>query len=134
MATFFEWFCWALLLYGALGLLAAVPLHLRGLATIDPAVPGSGWRFRALITPGMVAFWPLLLKRWLVDGSTETTPDRWSGTMSPRRHRAAHGLLIQLLAVLIPLLCGAGLLARSAATQGGDPPGEPGAPTVARGE
>jgi len=36
-----------------------------GVSRIDPMAKGSGIGFRLLILPGAVAFWPLLLYRWL---------------------------------------------------------------------
>ena len=50
-------------LYVGTGLLVAVYLHARGLVRMDPQVVGAGWAFRLLATPGLVAFWPLLLAR-----------------------------------------------------------------------
>ena len=47
--------------YAAAGLLCAVWLHWSGLRRIDPGVEGAGLFFRLLITPGMIALWPLLL-------------------------------------------------------------------------
>lgn len=32
----------------------------RGLERLDPAARGSGWGFRALIAPGIVALWPII--------------------------------------------------------------------------
>lgn len=54
-----------LLVYLALGLAVAVPFVLRGVNKIDPVSSGSSWGFRLIILPGVVALWPLLLRRWL---------------------------------------------------------------------
>jgi len=54
--------------YVLVGLLVAVVLQARGLAQIDSQVVGTSWRFRLLITPGLVAFWPLFLVRMLRGG------------------------------------------------------------------
>jgi len=51
-------------IYVAAGLIAAAALHLGGLRRIDPGVEGSGVMFRLLVTPGMVALWPFLIRRW----------------------------------------------------------------------
>lgn len=51
--------------YLTLGLIAAVALHVRGLARLDPSTAGAGLPFRLLITPGLVALWPLALLRWM---------------------------------------------------------------------
>lgn len=51
--------------YFASGLIFAIPFALVGVRKIDPhAAPGS-LGFRLLIIPGTMAFWPLLLKRWM---------------------------------------------------------------------
>ena len=61
-----------------MGLVVALALELRGLARIDPAVTGSSWGFRIAIFPGLVALWPLLLRRWL------------AGANKPPEERNAH--------------------------------------------
>ncbi|MCB9758592.1 MAG: hypothetical protein H6739_02005 [Alphaproteobacteria bacterium] len=50
--------------YLGLGAVFAVPFAARGVSAIDPAAEGSGWAFRALITPAVIALWPLLALRW----------------------------------------------------------------------
>lgn len=54
--------------YLVLGLAFAVPFQARGLVRVDPAARGGTFGFRALILPGVVALWPLLLVRWLRAG------------------------------------------------------------------
>jgi len=51
--------------YVGLGVLFAVPFLARGATRVDSSVPGSTAGFRAVIVPGVVALWPLLLSRWL---------------------------------------------------------------------
>ena len=46
-----------------------------GVQRVDPEARGAGFGFRTLIFPGVVAFWPLLLRRW-VGGATEPPPER----------------------------------------------------------
>ena len=36
-----------------------------GVPRIDPAARGTGWGFRLLVFPGVVALWPLLAVRWM---------------------------------------------------------------------
>lgn len=55
----------AFLAYVAIGLGFAGPFAVRGLGVVDPVAQGSPWRFRLLITPGVVALWPLLALRWM---------------------------------------------------------------------
>lgn len=51
--------------YAICGLLFAAPFVLVGVNRIDPHAAHSSWGFRLLIIPGTVAFWPLLLSRWM---------------------------------------------------------------------
>lgn len=50
--------------YFAAGVCFAVAFHLRGAARIDPDAAHPSWGFRVLVTPGVVALWPLLARRW----------------------------------------------------------------------
>jgi hypothetical protein len=61
-------------LYLAAGLAFSIPFVLRGAGRIDPVAREGSWGFRALIIPGVVALWPLLLKRW-ISGATEPPPE-----------------------------------------------------------
>jgi len=51
--------------YVAAGLAFAVAFVSAGVTRIDAEARGAGLGFRLLILPGSVAFWPLLLRRWL---------------------------------------------------------------------
>lgn len=55
----------ALYLYALLGALFAAAFVAVGVQRLDEQAAGSGWGFRLLIFPGAVAFWPLLLRRWI---------------------------------------------------------------------
>jgi hypothetical protein len=66
--TWFEiatWLVRALGLYAALGLLFAIAFVTRGIERVDSGAHGSGWGFRLIVLPGVVALWPLLLSRWM---------------------------------------------------------------------
>ncbi len=52
-------------IYLACGLAFAVPFALVGVKRIDPHAALGSWGFRLLIIPGTMAFWPLLLLRWM---------------------------------------------------------------------
>jgi len=52
-------------IYLACGFLFAIPFVLLGVKRIDPHAAHGSWGFRLLIIPGTMAFWPLLLSRWL---------------------------------------------------------------------
>lgn len=51
--------------YAGVGAILAVPLLAVGLGRIDPAAKTAPWTFRALVLPGVVALWPVLMRRWL---------------------------------------------------------------------
>ena len=52
-------------LYASIGLLFAIAFVSTGIHGVDPASHGSGLAFRLIILPGVAAFWPLLLSRWI---------------------------------------------------------------------
>jgi hypothetical protein len=56
---------YALSTYVAIGTLVAVPFVTSGIGRIDPAAKSAPWTFRALVFPGVVAFWPVFLHRWM---------------------------------------------------------------------
>jgi hypothetical protein len=53
-----------LMVYTTVGVLFSIPFALRGVVAVDPGAADSGWGFRLIITPGVIALWPLLLSRW----------------------------------------------------------------------
>jgi hypothetical protein len=55
----------AMYAYALAGVLFSVSFVLRGVQKVDHQAKGSSIGFRLLIFPGAVAFWPLLLKRWI---------------------------------------------------------------------
>lgn len=65
-------------LYLACGLVFAVPFVLFGVRQVDPHAAQGSWGFRLLIIPGTMAFWPMLLRRWL------------KGIYVPPEERTAH--------------------------------------------
>jgi membrane protein implicated in regulation of membrane protease activity len=62
-------------IYVICGLLFAVPFVLLGVKKIDQHAAHGSWGFRFLIFPGVVALWPLLLRRWL-KGISEPPEER----------------------------------------------------------
>lgn len=64
--------------YAAVGAIFSVSFAAVGVTRLDPAARGSSLGFRLLILPGVTAFWPLLLRRWL------------RGDVTPPRERNAH--------------------------------------------
>ncbi|PYT74035.1 MAG: hypothetical protein DMG39_04630 [Acidobacteria bacterium] len=65
----------AFYLYAALGAVFALAFVTVGVKRIDSQANGSGTAFRLLIFPGAVAFWPLLLRRWIA-GKSEPPEER----------------------------------------------------------
>ena len=65
-------------LYLAGGISFAIPFVFVGVKKIDPHAAHGSWGFRLLIFPGTLAFWPLLLRRWL------------KGISAPPEERNAH--------------------------------------------
>lgn len=51
--------------YAAVGSLFAIAFVSRRVQKVDQQAAGTGIAFRLLILPGVVAFWPLLLLRWV---------------------------------------------------------------------
>ena len=117
----------ALALYLELGLGWAIWLHVWGLRRTDPGVEGAGFFFRLLITPGLIALWPLVAARSLAKtGGTQVL----GGSQSPvssRGLRTLHFRLIQILAPCLPLFVGLALSLRPAPapSQVESPPGTP---------
>jgi hypothetical protein len=56
---------YALYAYAALGVGFALAFITVGVQRIDSQAVGSSIGFRLLIFSGSVAFWPLLLRRWI---------------------------------------------------------------------
>ena len=55
--------------YALIGVIFAIAFVWVGAKKVDPQTIGSGMGFRLLLLPGVAAFWPLLLRRWLANGS-----------------------------------------------------------------
>ena len=53
------------LAYLGLGVLVASWLIWKGLAKLDSAATNSPWPFRAIIVPGLVVLWPVVLSKSL---------------------------------------------------------------------
>ncbi len=77
------WLVCGVLLYLGCGVLFAIPFLARGAAAIDPAAREGTWGFRVIVLPGVVALWPVLLRRWL------------SGSGAPAVERTAHRRVAQ---------------------------------------
>ncbi len=60
------WIVSGLTVYAVVGVVFALLFVTRGVNRMDPVARESTWGFRAMIFPGSVALWPLLLKRWVL--------------------------------------------------------------------
>ena len=71
--------------YATAGIAFAVAFVSFGIHRIDPSAAGASWRFRLIILPGVAAFWPLLLWRWM----TRRMPaeERTAHTVAAGAHR-----------------------------------------------
>ena len=61
-------------IYFLVGLIFAGPFLFKGAGKIDPVAQEGSWGFRIMIFPGVLVFWPLLLKRW-ISGVVEPPPE-----------------------------------------------------------
>lgn len=52
-------------IYLAAGLLFAIVFLLKGIEKVDEGAHGATWGFKLIIIPGIMALWPLLLKKWI---------------------------------------------------------------------
>lgn len=92
--------------YLAVGLVVAVLFFTRWLKTLDPAAVGGSWGFRVLVTPGVVALWPVILMKVFYP-KTKSDAD---GAEELRRN---HRLAFILLTILVTLVFTAALVWRA---------------------
>ena len=91
--------------YAIVGVLVAFSFLLFGLDRIDAAARQS-YVFRALIFPGLVLIWPVVVLRW-----RQASAGAAQLPQAPvARHAAVHAVVWVCLAALIPLLLGAAFL------------------------
>ena len=51
--------------YLVLGLFFVIPFLIKGLNKIDEGAHGSTIGFKIIIIPGVIVFWPVLLRKWM---------------------------------------------------------------------
>ena len=51
--------------YLLLGIAFAIPFLLKGLTKVDEGAHGGTLGFKIIIVPGIIVFWPTLLKKWM---------------------------------------------------------------------
>jgi hypothetical protein len=59
-------------IYLALGVLFLIPFLVKGISKVDEGAPGSTIGFKIIIIPGVIVFWPFLLKKWMKGGKEKT--------------------------------------------------------------
>ena len=103
---------WALALltaYSFMGVGFAAWFHLRRIGRRDAASKGAGLGFRLIISPGLVALWPLLWFRWVAASHTASTTEHPKAQESLTKLRLIHrwtwlGLLVLIPALLVIVL------------------------------
>ena len=77
--TLAQAFVYVLIAYAGLGLAFALAFVFLGVQRLDSEAEGSGIGFRLLILPGVAAFWPMFLRRWvrgIAEPPVEKNPHR----------------------------------------------------------
>ncbi len=92
----------------AFGIVIAILFFTRWLKTMDPAATGSSWGFKVLVTPGVVALWPLILMKVF---HHKSLPDADGAEKLRRTHRTA----IIVLMIFVSLIFTAALVWRAPA-------------------
>jgi len=54
--------------YLLLGVLFVIPFLVTGISKVDEGAYGGTIGFKIIIMPGVIVFWPFLLRRWLKAG------------------------------------------------------------------
>ena len=72
------WIASGLAVYVAIGILYAAHAHWKGLDPSDPDVASGTLGFRIAVTPGLVALWPILMRRGLRPAPENFIHDRRS--------------------------------------------------------
>ena len=52
------------LIYLLLGVLFVIPFLIKGLTKVDEGAHGGTIGFKIIIIPGVIVFWPVLLRKW----------------------------------------------------------------------
>ena len=51
-------------LYLLAGVLFVIPFLVKGISKVDGGAHGGSTGFKIIIIPGVIVFWPVLLKKW----------------------------------------------------------------------
>jgi hypothetical protein len=55
----------AVSIYLLLGVLFVIPFLLKGITKVDEGAHGGTIGFKIIIIPGVIVFWPVLLRKWI---------------------------------------------------------------------
>jgi hypothetical protein len=67
----------AMVLYLVAGFVFAIAFVSKGIYQVDGGAHGTGFGFRLIIIPGIMVFWPMLLKKWMAKNKRTTiNPDQ----------------------------------------------------------
>lgn len=102
-----EIFAWVVSGYLMTGVLFLIAFQWVGLSALDPGARGSGWLFRILISPGIIAFWPWLASRWKDNFRSPGSPP--PEVVSPETLRRLHLGAWCLISVGVPIVLAASL-------------------------
>jgi hypothetical protein len=91
-------------LYLCVGVVLLVPIHRSVLPRIDKACTNAGLGFRALLSPGIITFWPLLLLRGRRAAPNMERSGALEKPLGPYEQRRLHQLAWFFLAVFGPLV------------------------------
>ena len=61
-------------LYLLLGVVFVISFLTKGLTKVDEGAHGGTIGFKIIIIPGVIVFWPLLLRRWIKAGQKLNFP------------------------------------------------------------
>jgi hypothetical protein len=69
-------------LYLLAGVLFVIPFLVKGISKVDEGAHGGTIGFKIIIIPGVIVFWPVLLKKWLEKRKNDPTETQSSQSIS----------------------------------------------------
>jgi hypothetical protein len=52
-------------IYLVMGILFVIPFLVKGITKVDEGAHGGSFGFKMIIIPGVIVFWPVLLRKWM---------------------------------------------------------------------
>ena len=108
--------------YLLIGVLLLYPMHRYALPRIDASADGASRGFRMVVTPGLVALWPVILFKWSAARRGRDPHGSPDHPVPSLRIRRLQSLLVKLFAIALPLLLAAALYTRPAPAAPSDVP------------